>query len=97
MFVVIVNGAEGCIILVIPGSRIYMFYSDEKKAKMCQVIMTEQVRLPSGCIFTRERATWEWWVEREPRVVVSFISYPWKRGFEECSGIGYGDSMQQNI
>lgn len=47
-YFVIVKCSVACRVWVAPGSRIHVFYSDEKKDKLCVIIKMAEVRLVKG-------------------------------------------------
>lgn len=50
-YFLITNGSEDYTISVAPESQKYVFYSDEGKGRLCQVLGTEEVRVVRGCVF----------------------------------------------
>lgn len=61
---VIVIGPEVSTILVAPGSHSCVFYSDEEKGKLCELIKLKEVGLPRKCVLLKhgnvEHAGGEW-------------------------------------
>lgn len=98
-YFLIVNGLEEHTIWIAPGSQKNVFFFDEGKAKMCKIILMEEVGLPGECVIFEHGNVQDAGGGCKVKLSIRHNLY---LIFEDVDSKGtvtfaYGDSMQRDI
>lgn len=99
MCLVIVNGSGECTIWDKPRSQNNIFYSDVKKARLCKVMKTEEVKLLRECVLFGHGKVHHEGSERKMNHGLQYHLYviPEDVDLRDAVALAYGDLMYRNV